>query len=145
QRSGQPAAWNFKSAQGTPQDVGSITSIIFVGNMAVWDIEVGGDHSYKAGGFINHNSTQVNLQQVPKRDKVWGPKIRSLFVADKHHLFFRGDLAQQEPRLLLHFAFLCGLAGAAQAVETFRKDPFTDYHRYTLDICNANSSRHFIR
>lgn len=94
-------------------------------------------------GRVSSNSP--NLQQVPKRDKVWGPKIRSLFVADRNTLFFKGDMAQQEPRLLLHFAMLCGLPGAADAVETFRKDPHTDYHAYTLDICNANSSRHFVR
>lgn len=107
-----------------------------------WNQLRGSDRGTRTGRF---SSTNPNLQQVPKRDKIWGPKIRSLFVADRGKIFFKGDMAQQEPRLLLHFAFLCGLAGAAGAVETFRKDPFTDYHKYTLDICNANSSRHFIR
>jgi DNA polymerase-1 len=34
--------------------------------MGVWDIEVAGDHSYIAGGFLNHNSSGPNLQNLPR-------------------------------------------------------------------------------
>jgi DNA polymerase I-like protein with 3'-5' exonuclease and polymerase domains/uracil-DNA glycosylase len=43
-----------------------IAKIDDVGPRPVWDIEVEGDHSYVAQGFINHNSSsKPNLQNVP--------------------------------------------------------------------------------
>jgi hypothetical protein len=41
-----------------------IKSITPVGESAVWDLTVDEDHSYQAQGFISHNCTNPNLQQV---------------------------------------------------------------------------------
>lgn len=109
------------------------------------------DRGTRSGRFA---SSQPNLQQVPARwdEEFWGDGVpnwaertRKLFVPDLGKLFYRGDLAGQEPRLLVHFAGLCSLPGAAEAVETFRKNPLTDYHAFATEVCNRHSNRNFKR
>jgi DNA polymerase I-like protein with 3'-5' exonuclease and polymerase domains len=99
-------------------------------------------------------SSHINLQQIPARhnedlwDKGspnWAEEVRKLFVADEGKIFSKNDYQQQEPRLTLHFAYKCGLPGAAEAVEIFRKDPRTDYHQMTTDIVNEKSHKSFKR
>ncbi len=100
------------------------------------------------------SSTNPNLQQSPARwdfdfwgDDVpnWAERIRELFVPDIGKLFLKGDFSGQEPRFLVHFAGLCNLPGAAEAVETFRKNPLTDYHAFATEVCNRHSNRNFKR
>jgi len=68
----------------------------------VWDIEVEGDHSYCAQGFINHNSSSnPNLQNVPNRTN--NPEesklIRDIFIADSpDYSLVEFDMAQNEFR-----------------------------------------------
>lgn len=100
------------------------------------------------------SSSHPNLQQVPKRhDEVlwgkdspnWGIEIRKLFLPEPGEKMLRSDYSQQEPRLLLHFAGLCHLQGAAEALETFRANPLTDYHSMTQGIINTRSGRCYER
>lgn len=100
------------------------------------------DSGTRSGRF---SSTNPNLQQVPARDEYWAPLIRGLFVADKGKKWLKADYSQQEPRLLLHFAHLCGLPQAQEAVEQFKKNPRTDYHQMTTDLVNRHSSRVYKR
>lgn len=116
------------------------------------------DGGTRGGRFASANP---NLQAVPARhdedlwgasSPIWAEEVRKLFVPDainphgtKRKLFCKSDISQQEPRLLLHFAYKCGLPGAVEAVETFRKNPRTDYHQMTTDIVNAKSGRNFKR
>jgi DNA polymerase I-like protein with 3'-5' exonuclease and polymerase domains len=83
---GQPRAGNCEGAQLLTPSETRVVSIDFVGPMGVWDIEVMGDHSYATYGFLNHNCSSPNLQQVP-RDKEFrcafkAPAGRVLVVAD---------------------------------------------------------------
>lgn len=82
--------------------VGWIVSIVPVGIMDVWDIEVEEDHSYWAGGLINHNSSQPNLQQLP-RESIVKRMYDSRFGA--LGCLYQGDLSQIELRLI---ACACG-------------------------------------
>jgi DNA polymerase I-like protein with 3'-5' exonuclease and polymerase domains len=111
----------------------------------------GNDEGTRTGRF---SSTRINMQQVPKRqddslwDKGspnWAEEVRKLFVADKGKQLAVSDYSQQEPRLLVHFAYLCRCPGAAEAVEAFRKNPLTDYHQLTTDIVNKVSGKNFKR
>lgn len=99
-------------------------------------------------------SRNPNLQQVPARhdDELWGKnspiwaeEVRKLFVPDDYREGFKkwlkADYSQQEPRLLVHFASLCKLAGADIAVKAFRANPLVDYHQLTTDIVNEKSGR----
>lgn len=71
--------------------------------MGVWDIEVEGDHSYAAGGFLNHNSTNPNLQNIPSRG-AYGQVIRSMFIPDPGHTLIVSDYSQIEPRVMASFS-----------------------------------------
>ncbi len=93
---------HYFSGYGDSARSGRIESITYVGNMDVWDVEVEEDHSYAAGGFINHNS-QPNLQQLPIDSIVkkmyasrFGSRLGAIMVT---------DLSQIELRLL---AAACG-------------------------------------
>ena len=44
-----------------------------------------------------------NLQQVPARNKDFGPKIRSLFIPEEGHQRGSFDYSQQEPRMTVHY------------------------------------------
>lgn len=108
-------------------------------------------HGTRSGRF---SSTNPNLQQVPARhdDELWGKdspiwaeEVRKLFVPDEGCKWFKGDFSQQEPRLTVHFAYLCRLQGADEAVAAFRKNPKTDYHSLTTQIVNEKSGRNFKR
>jgi hypothetical protein len=43
-----------------------------------------------------------NLQQIPARDPVYGPMIRSLFLPEEGDKWAAIDFSQQEPRILVH-------------------------------------------
>jgi DNA polymerase I-like protein with 3'-5' exonuclease and polymerase domains len=85
QRSGQPRSGDTDGAQRVaPQDT-EIAEITPLGIMGVWDIEVAGDHSYAAGGFLNHNSSGPNLQNIPRgamRYAFTAPEGRSIVDLD---------------------------------------------------------------
>lgn len=85
-----------------------------------------------------YSSTSPNLQQIPTRDKEWGPLMRSLFMAEEGQQIASLDYSSQEPRLAVHFAMLAGLGGAAEAVEQFRHNPRTDYHKMVADMANIS-------
>lgn len=58
--------WVCQDPQRHPN--GPIASIQPVGKRKVWDITVEEDESYVAHGFVNHNSWDPNLQNIPVRD-----------------------------------------------------------------------------
>lgn len=82
------------------------------------------------------SSSNPNLQQVPARNKELSKIIRSLFLSDTG-TFGVFDYSQQEPRVGIHFAFLRGYPGAAEAVRQYTEDPSTDYHTLVADMCKS--------
>ena len=70
-----------------------------MGVMGVWDISVAGDESYLAQGFINHNSSEPNLQNIPSSGE-YGKLIRNLFIAPPGHKLVVADYSQIEPRVI---------------------------------------------
>lgn len=85
---------------GASEAASKIDSITPLGTMGVWDIEVEGDHSYLAGGFINHNSVRPNLQQVPTPRSQRGRDIRNLFTPPPGFKMVVADYSQIEPRIM---------------------------------------------
>lgn len=95
-------------------------------------------------------ASEFNLTQVPARDPHWGPIIRSLFVADEGAMgWCKADYSQQEPRILLHFAYLMSqtdmgqgrYAGAAEARQLYINEPSTDYHQMVADLVYEKSGQ----
>jgi hypothetical protein len=80
--------------------IGIIKKIIPIGITGVWDVEVDEDHSYSAQGFINHNSQNPNLQNLP-RDAY---DVKGCFEADPNMIFVKADLAQAEFRCWAHYS-----------------------------------------
>ena len=75
-----------------------IMSIKPVGVQGVWDIEVEEDHSYVAHGFINHNSSNPNLQNIPNKG---GGKIKRMYVSrfGDDGMLVQADFSQVELRI----------------------------------------------
>lgn len=96
------------------------------------------------GGFGTvsgrYSSTSPNLQQIPTRDKEWGPLMRSLFLAEEGQRIASLDYSSQEPRLAVHFAAKAKLAGALEAVQKFKDNPRTDYHKMVADMARIPRS-----
>lgn len=74
------------------------------------------------------SSSNPNLQNIPSRDKVLGPLLRSLFVPEAGCRWRRADYSQIEYRLLVHDAVG---PGAEALREMYRTDPRTDFHEMT--------------
>lgn len=84
------------------------------------------------------SSSTPNLQQIPARDEYWGPLIRGLFLPDEGKQWACLDYSQQEPRVLMHYAFLRGLRGAEDAVNQYRNDADTDFHQVVADMAGIS-------
>jgi len=86
------------------------------------------------------SSSNPNLQQVPARNTIIGPQIRSIFVPDKGLIWGKFDYSQQEPRVAIHYASLFKFEGAEEAAQKFRDYPGTDYHKMIADMANIGRS-----
>jgi DNA polymerase I-like protein with 3'-5' exonuclease and polymerase domains len=80
-------------------------------------------------------ASDPNPQQVPKRTKA-SKVIRPLFRAPKGKMWAKLDYSQQEPRILLHFAYRMGLDGAAEARQRYVDDPETDFYNLMMEMAN---------
>jgi DNA polymerase I-like protein with 3'-5' exonuclease and polymerase domains len=94
------------------------------------------------GGTVSGriSMSNPNLQQIPSRDPVLGPMIRSLFLPDEGKQWASIDFSQQEPRLAVHYADAYGrsvnqaLTGVAELVAAFREDSSTDFHTMVAEM-----------
>jgi DNA polymerase I-like protein with 3'-5' exonuclease and polymerase domains len=79
------------------------------------------------------SSEHPNLQQQPSRDE-FAAMWRSIYLPEEGALFGSCDFSQQEPRVLCHYADVCGLEGAAAAAQKYRDDPTIDNHQMMADL-----------
>lgn len=86
-------------------------------------------------------SSKVNLTQIPSRHPTWGKRVRSLLIADPGGEWCKHDYSQQEPRFGIHFAYVKGYPGGAEARQRFLDDPATDYHQLTADLIVERTGR----
>lgn len=70
-------------------------------------------------------SSRPNIQNIPSRDKVYGPLIRSLFVPAEGNVWCKLDYSQIEYRFLTHYAIG---KGSEDARRKYIMDPRTDFH-----------------
>ena len=77
-----------------------------------------------------------NLQQLPARNKEFGPLIRGLFLPDEGCQWGSFDYSQQEPRLVVHYAASIGegYQGSQELVEAYANAD-ADFHQTVADIC----------
>ena len=76
-----------------------------------------------------------NLQQIPARNKDFGPKIRSLFIPEEGYKWGSFDYSQQEPRMTVHYAASIGegYEGSQELVDAY-KNASADFHQTVADL-----------
>ena len=91
------------------------------------------------GGTVTgrFSCSKPNLQQVPARDPVIGPLIRSLFIPEEGHHWGCFDYSQQEPRLTVHYSVLTHQDGAEEAAIEYHDDD-ADFHQIVADMANIS-------
>ena len=102
--------------------------------------QIRSDDGGTISGRISMNNP--NLQQIPARDPEMGPLIRGLFLPEEGEKWASIDFSQQEPRILVHYAYVYGktraipLAGVQDFVDNYRNDPSTDFHTLVAEMAN---------
>jgi len=79
-----------------------------------------------------------NLQQIPARDPVTGPMLRSLFIPEDNCKWGCFDYSQQEPRLVAHYALRFSLPSAVTIAESYSNDPSTDFHKIVAEMAEID-------
>jgi DNA polymerase I-like protein with 3'-5' exonuclease and polymerase domains len=97
-----------------------------------------GDNGGTVTGRFSYSNP--NLQQIPARDKILGPKIRSLFIPEEKHTWGCFDYSQQEPRLVVHYATLQNLYGVDNVLEAY-KEGDADFHDIVADMAEIPRSQ----
>ena len=90
----------------------------------------------KGGTPARFSSSNPNLQQIPSKDKVLAPLVRSIFIPEDDEDWVRHDQSQMEYRLLAHYAIG---KGAEEARRSYNKDPTTDFHELCRNLARAVS------
>ena len=102
--------------------------------------QVRSDDGGTVSGRISMNNP--NLQQLPARDPQIGPMIRSLFLPEEGEKWAAIDFSQQEPRILVHYAYVFGksrpipLEGVQEFVDGYRSDASMDFHTMVAEMAN---------
>jgi len=99
--------------------------------------QIRSDDGGTVSGRISMNNP--NLQQIPARDPELGPMIRSLFLPEEGDKWASVDFSQQEPRILVHYAYVYGrntnpLPKVDEFVEAYRNDPNMDFHTMVAEM-----------
>ena len=88
----------------------------------------------KGARYGRTSCEHVNMQQQPARDEEIGALWRKIYLPDDGGLWAALDYSQQEPRMLIHFAEICGMPGAKAAAQKYRDDPDADNHQMMADM-----------
>jgi DNA polymerase-1 len=81
----------------------------------------------------------LNLQNIPARDPVWAPRIRSLFVPwSEEHRWNKNDYSQIEYRFFAHYAGeLARRRGRESAMEmAYVQNPRIDFHAWVSETAS---------
>lgn len=82
-------------------------------------------------------ASNPNPQQVPSRSEI-APLIRKLFVPlCKSLKWCKLDYSQQEPRILVHFAYLCKMTGADLVRMAYRDNKSMDIYQFLADSASV--------
>ena len=92
-----------------------------------------GDNGGTVSGRLSMSNP--NLQQVPARNKDFGPKIRSLFIPEDGYKWGSFDYSQQEPHMTVHYAASIGegYEGSNELVQAYQNSQ-ADFHQTVADL-----------
>jgi DNA polymerase I-like protein with 3'-5' exonuclease and polymerase domains len=85
--------------------------------------------------------SNMNLQQIPAKNKEYGDKIRSLFLPEEGRQWGSFDYSQQEPRLVAHYAASVdqGFSGADEFIKAYQNEE-ADFHQLVADMAGISRS-----
>ena len=93
-----------------------------------------GDNGGTVSGRLSMSNP--NLQQIPARNKEFGPKIRGLFIPEEGYKWGSFEYSQQEPRMTVHYAASIGdngYEGSQELMEAY-KNSSADFHQTVADL-----------
>ena len=96
--------------------------------------QIRGDNGGTVSGRLSMSNP--NLQQIPARNKDFGPKIRGLFIPEEGYKWGSFDYSQQEPRMTVHYAASIGdngYEGSQELMEAY-KNSSADFHQTVADL-----------
>lgn len=95
----------------------SIKNIRPIGKQDVYDLSIKDCHQFVANGILHHNSSEPNMQQIPKTSV--DPNIKKQLISPPGTLYMALDYSQAELRIMAH------LSGDETYLTAFRegKDP----------------------
>jgi DNA polymerase I-like protein with 3'-5' exonuclease and polymerase domains len=89
------------------------------------------------GGAVSGrlSMSNPNLQQLPARNKEFGPLIRGLFLPEEGCKWGSFDYSQQEPRMVVHYAASIGegYEGSQELVKAY-ESATADFHQTVADL-----------
>lgn len=83
--------------------------------------------------------TNPNIQQIPSRNAIYAPMIRSIFLPEEGEQWHSLDFSAQEPRLQIHYAEAIGNENGKFFADKFREDPKTDLYLEACELVKENS------
>ena len=94
------------------------------------------------GGTVSGriSMSNPNLQQIPARNKDFGPKIRSLFLPDEDCKWGAFDYSQQEPRMVVHYAASVGYEGSEELIKAY-ENASADFHQTVANMIGIDRSQ----
>lgn len=97
-----------------------------------------------SGGTVSGrlSMSNPNLQQLPARNKEFGPKIRGLFLPEEDHKWGSFDYSQQEPRMVVHYAASIGegYEGSQELVRAY-ENASADFHQTIAELVGIERSQ----
>jgi len=97
-----------------------------------------------SGGTVSGrlSMSNPNLQQLPARNKEFGPKIRGLFLPEEDHKWGSFDYSQQEPRMVVHYAASIGegYEGSQELVRAY-ENASADFHQTVAELVGIERSQ----
>ena len=97
-----------------------------------------------SGGTVSGrlSMSNPNLQQLPARNKEFGPKIRGLFLPEEDHKWGSFDYSQQEPRMVVHYAASIGegYEGSQELVKAYA-NASADFHQTIAELVGIERSQ----
>ena len=96
------------------------------------------------GGTVSGriSMSNPNLQQLPARNKEFGPMIRGLFLPEEGYKWGSFDYSQQEPRMVVHYAASIGegYEGSQELVKAY-ENATADFHQTVADLVGIERSQ----
>lgn len=94
----------------------------------------GDEYGTVSGRF---SSSNPNLQNIPIRNPLLGPRTRALFLPEDGEQWVSDDWSQIEYRFLVHFS---AKYGGGKIIQRYNDNPSTDLHDYVANLADINRS-----